>query len=387
MKRSQLQLLLAVSTVAVAALGGLLVWLLQNPPAPQVVPAAPPVAAAPAKPPAPVDPFADRQADAIALVQASATPRGPLGAAPRDATTLFPGLVAAKPVWGASRLKEGVYEVSWQAQIAGVAVGPRWGVQLDKAAVPAGGSAVVAADAYAQILGAPSLEPWTASPLPADDEVLRTLLTVTGPKQLAIPAALLGTLRTAAKEGRAVEPLGWSVSLLRSKPPEKPAFSIAFGWTEAGEAKRATWEVDLASRAVKPADLGATTLAAAAAATDPKYLIETMPRDLASGRGDPMRERKLDRRALRFLAAEPLRLQAVASLLRFPDRAGTAEANGWTTVETSTPGLFRLTFTTRYGTDLDAAVWTVDANTGAVQAEAGAALAIELLLKPAGPRP
>ena len=62
MKREHLRFLLVIAVVVAAGLGGLLVWLLQNPPAPKVVPA--PVVAAPAPPP-PADPYADRQADAI----------------------------------------------------------------------------------------------------------------------------------------------------------------------------------------------------------------------------------------------------------------------------------------------------------------------------------
>ncbi len=384
MKREHIKFLLVMTVAVAAGLGALLFWLLQNPPAPKVVPAPAPVVAAPAPPPA--DPFADRQADAIALVQQSETPRGPLGAELRDAATLFPGLAAAKPAWSATRVKDGVYEVAWQAQIAGVGVGPRWGVQLDKAAVPAGGSAVVAANAYAEILAAPALDGWTKEPLPADALVLSTLLGAAGPKELSISSALLASLRTAAKEGRAVEPLGWSISLLRSKPPEKPAYAVAYAWKEAGESKMATWEVDLASRAVKPADLSANTIAQAAAATDPKFLAEAFPRDLTRARGNPMNERKLDRRALRFLVAEPLRQQAAAVLVRFPDRNGAAEFGGWTAAESPTPGLFNLTLALRYGSESDTAVWTGDTATGAIKAVSGAALLIESLLLPAEPR-
>ena len=386
MKREHLKFLLVMAVSVAAGLGGLLFWLLQNPPAPKVVPAPTPVVAAPAPPPPPADPFADRQVDAIALVQQSATPRGPLSAAPRDAATLFPGLAAAKPVWSATRVKDGVYEVAWHAQMAGVGVGPRWGVQLDKAAVPAGGSAVVAANAYAEILAAPALDGWTKAPLPTDAVVLSTLLAASSPNQLAISSALLASLRTAAKEGRPVSPLGWSVTLLRSKPPEQPAFSVAYAWKEAGESKLATWEVDLASRSVKPADLSANTIAQAAAATDPKFLAEAFPRDLTRARGNPMKERKLDRRALRFLVAEPLRQQAAAVLVRFPDRNSAAEFGGWTAAESPTPGLFNLTLALRYGSESDTAVWTGDTATGAIKAVSGAALLIESLLLPAEPR-
>jgi hypothetical protein len=385
MKREHLKFLLVMAVAVAAGLGALLVWLLQNPPAPVVLPAPAPAIAAPAPKAAPVDPFADRQADAIALVQQSASPRGPLGAELRDASTLFPGLAAAKPSWSATRVKDGVYEVAWQLQVAGLAVGPRWGVQLDKAAVPAGGSAVVAANAYAEILAAPSLDGWAKAPLPADAEVLSTLLGAAGPKELAISSALLASLRTAAKEGRAVEPLGWSVTLLRSKPPEKPAYSVAYAWKEAGESKFATWEIDLASRAVKPADLSANAVAQAAAETDPKFLAEAFPRDLTRARGNPMNERKLDRRALRFLVAEPLRQQAAAVLVRFPDRNAAAEFGGWTAVESGTPGLFTLTLALRYGSESDSAVWTGDTATGAVKAVSGAALLIESLVRPAEP--
>jgi len=386
MKREHLKFLLVMAVAVAAGLGALLFWLLQNPPAPTVLPApAPATAAAPAPSLPPADPFADRQADAIALVQQSASPRGPLGAELSDAAILFPGFAAAKPTWSATRVKDGVYEVAWQTQSAGLAVGPRWGVQLDKAAVPAGGSAVVPANAYAEILAAPSLDGWTNAPLPADAEVLSTLLGAAGPRELAISSALLASLRTAVKEGRAVEPLGWSVTLLRSKPPEKPAYAVAYAWREAGESKVATWEVDLASRAVKPADLGANTIAQAAAATDPKFLAEAFPRDLTRARGNPMGERKLDRRALRFLVAEPLRQQAAAVLVRFPDRNGAAEFGGWTAVESATLGLFDLTLALRYGSESDTAVWTGDTATGAVKAVSGAALLIESLLLPAEP--
>ncbi|NQW64174.1 MAG: hypothetical protein HQ461_15220 [Deltaproteobacteria bacterium] len=383
MKREHLKFLLVMAVAVAAGLGALLFWLLQNPPAPTVLPAPAPVIAAPSLPPA--DPFADRQAEAIALVQQSATPRGPLGVGLSDAAILFPGLAAAKPTWSATRVKDGVYEVAWQTQIAGLAVGPRWGVQLDKAALPAGGSAVVAANAYAEIFAAPSLDAWTKAPLPADTLLLSTLLGAAGPKELAISSALLASLRTAAKEGRAVEPLGWSVTLLRSKPPEKPAYSVAYAWKEAGESKFATWEVDLASRAVKPADLSANAVAQAAAATDPKLLAEAFPRDLTRARGNPMRERKLDRRALRFLVAEPLRQQAAAVLVRFPDRNGAAEFGGWTAVESGTPGLFNLTLDVRYGTEIENVVWTSDTATGAVKAVSEAALLIESLVLPAEP--
>lgn len=384
MKRAHIQLLLGFAVVVAAGLGGLLFWLLQNPPAPKVVPAPAPVVAAPAPPPA--DPFADRQADAIAMVQQGPSPRGPLGVEPRDAATLFPELAAAKPAWSATRIKDGVYDVAWQAQIAGVGVGPRWGVQLDKGAVPAGGSAVVAANAYADLLAAPALDGWTKEPLPTDAVVLSTLLGAAGPKEISISSALLAGVRTAAKEGRAVEPLGWSVSLLRSKPPEKPSYAVAYGWKEAGKSKFATWEVDLASRAMKPADLSANTVTQAAAATDPKFLAEAFPRDLTRAQGNPMNERKLDRRALRFLASEPLRQQAAAVLVRFPDRNGAAEFGGWTAAESPTPGLFNLTLALRYGSESDTAVWIGDTATGAVKAVSGAALLIESLLAPAEPR-
>ena len=386
MKREHIQMLVAAAVAVAAGLGGLLFWLLQNPPAPKLVPAPAPVVAAPSPALPPADPFADRQADAIAMVQQGPSPRGPMGVEPRDAATLFPQLAAAKPTWSATRVKDGVYEVSWQTQIAGLAVGPRWGVQLDKAALPAGGSAVVAANAYAEILAAPSLDGWTKAPLPADAEVLSTLLGAAGLTELAISSALLASLRTAVKEGRAVEPLGWSVTLLRSKPPEKPAYSVAYAWREAGESKFATWEVDLASRAVKPADLGANTIAQAAAATDPKFLAEAFPRDLTRARGNPMGERKLDRRALRFLVAEPLRQQAAAVLVRFPDRNGAAEFGGWTAVESATPGLFDLTLALRYGSEVENAFWTCDTATGAIKAVSGAALLIESLVVPAEPR-
>ena len=196
MKREHLRFLLVIAVVVAAGLGGLLFWLLQNPPAPKVVPA--PVVAAPAPPP-PADPFADRQADAITLVQQSASPRGTLDVTLIDVAKIFPGFAAAKPAWSATRIKEGVYEVAWQAQIAGLAVGPRWGVQLDKAAIPAGGSAVVAANAYAEIFAAPSLGPWADAPLPTDAEVLSTLLGAAGPTELSLSSALLVALRTAIK--------------------------------------------------------------------------------------------------------------------------------------------------------------------------------------------
>ena len=385
MKREHLKFLLVMAVAVAAGLGALLFWLLQNPPAPTVLPAPAPVIAAPAPKAAPADPFADRQAEAIALVQQAASPRGPLDVTLIDVAKIFPKFAAAKPTWSATRVKDGVYEVAWQTQIAGLAVGPRWGVQLDKAALPAGGSAVVAANAYAEIFAAPSLGPWADAPLPTDAEVLSTLLGAAGPKELAISSALLASLRTAAKEGRAVEPIGWSVTLLRSKPREKPSYSVAYAWKEAGESKFATWEVDLASRAVKPADLGANTIAQAAAATDPKFLVPAVPRDLARVTGDPMYVRQRDRRALLLIVGNPFRKQAAAVLVRFSDRNVFSEYEGWTSAESSTPGLFNVTLDVRYGTEIENVVWTSDTATGAVKAVSEAALLIESLVLPAEP--
>ena len=384
MKREHLRFLLVIAVVVAAGLGGLLVWLLQNPPAPKVVPA--PVVAAPAPPP-PADPFADRQADAITLVQQSASPRGTLDVTLIDVAKIFPGFAAAKPAWSATRIKEGVYEVAWQAQIAGLAVGPRWGVQLDKAAIPAGGSAVVAANAYAEIFAAPSLGPWADAPLPTDAEVLSTLLGAAGPTELSLSSALLVALRTAIKEGRAVEPLGWSVTLLRSKPREKPAYSVAYAWKEAGESKLATWEVDLASRAVKPADLSANAIAQLAAATDPKFLVPAVPRDVARATGDPMYERNRARRALRFLVGDPLRKQAAAVLVRFSDRNVAAEYDGWTTVESETPGVFTVTMAVVFGKESESIVWSCDTTAGTIKAVSASARLIDSLLLPAGALP
>lgn len=384
MKREHLKFLLVIAVAVASILGALLFWLLQNPPAPTVLPAPAPVVAVPAPPP-PADPFADRQADAIAMVQQGPSPRGPLGAELREAATPFPGLAAAKPAWSATRVKEGVYEVAWQAQFAGVAVGPRWGVQLDKAAIPAGGSAVVPANAYAEILAAPAFTPWREAPLPTDAVVLSTLLAAGSPNHLAISSALLVAHRTAIKEGRAVEPLGWSVTLLRSKPPEAAAFSVAYAWKEAGESKMATWEVDLASRAVKPADLTANAIAEAAAATNPNFLALAVPRDLARVTGDPMYERQRDRRALRFIVGDPPRKQAAAVLVRFSDRNVDVEYEGWTSAESPTPGLFNVTLALRYGSEIENAVWTCDTATGVLKAVSGAALLVESLVAPAEP--
>ena len=382
MKREHLRFLLVIAVVVAAGLGGLLFWLLQNPPAPKVVPA--PVVAAPAPPP-PADPFADRQADAITLVQQSASPRGPLDVTLIDVAKIFPGFAAATPAWSATRIKKGVYEVAWLTQIAGLAVGPRWGVQLDKAAIPAGGSAVVPANAYAEIFAAPSLGPWADAPLPTDAEVLSTLLGAAGPTELSLSSALLVALRTSIKEGRAVEPLGWSVTLLRSKPREKPAYSVAYAWKEAGESKFATWEVDLASRAVKPADLGANAVAQAATATNPNLLALAVPRELARTTGDAMFVRQRDRRALLLIVGDPFRKQAAAVLVRFSDRSIGVEYEGWTTAESPTPGLFNVTLALRYGSEIENAVWTCDTATGAVKAVSGAALLIESLVLPAEP--
>jgi hypothetical protein len=372
--------------VAIAAgLGALLFWLLQNPPAPTVLPAPAPAIAAPAPKAARADPFADRQADAIALVQQAASPRGTLDVTLIDVAKIFPGFAAAKPAWSATRIKEGVYEVAWQAQIAGLAVGPRWGVQLDKAAIPAGGSAVVAANAYAEIFAAPSLGPWADAPLPTDAEVLSTLLGAAGPTELSLASALLVALRTAVKEGRAVEPLGWSVTLLRSNPREKPAYSVAYAWKEGSESKLATWEVDLASRAVKPADLSANAIAQLAAATDPKFLVPAVPRDVARATGDPMYERKRDRRALRFLVGDPLRKQAAAVLVRFSDRNVAAEYDGWTTVESETPGVFTVTMAVVFGKESESIVWSCDTTAGTIKAVSATARLIDSLLLPAEP--
>lgn len=384
MKREHLTFLLVIAVVVAAGLGALLFWLLQNPSAPKVLPAPVPVVAAPVPPP-PADPFADRQADAITLVQQSASPRGPLDVELIDVSKIFPGFAAAKPAWSATRIKEGVYEVAWQAQFAGVGVGPRWGVQLDKAAVPAGGSAVVAANTYAEVFAAPSLGPWRDAPLPTEAAVLSTLLSTADQKALFISSALLVALRTAIKEGRAVEPLGWSVTLLRSKPPEPAAFSVAYAWKEAGESKLATWEVDLASRAVKPADLRANTIAQLAAATDPKFLVPAVPRDAARAAGDPMYERNRQRRALLFLVGDPLRQQAAAVIVRVSDRNVAAEYDGWTSIESETPAVFNVTMAVVYGKNSESIVWTCDTNSGAVKAVSETARLIDSLLLPAEP--
>jgi len=286
-----------------------------------------------------VDPWQDREADALAMAQAlrinTNTGRTTLGArvesqALAGVVELYAEVDPSDPAWRAARVYGSVYEVVYASMFHGVEFGPRWLVQLDPDGPrPEGSGGVVPTNALALWLHREDLEE-DARFLNRSDEVVQALTEHVFDGGVRLGSALL-VYFLGRGDADPTTIVGWTVVPEEIEVEGDLVYMAYFQWYEGEVIEDAIWQV--VYRAGQPTfrarDQRADEIMNHGRDVDEGDLIDIRPMSLRDVDTPPDQESEPRRRSVRYVLADERIVEAVGALLAYRDRTTDLEYVRW----------------------------------------------------------
>lgn len=289
----------------------------------------------------PADPFASREADAIAVIQsrsvslADGTSQTILGRVDSGLLAqnleLFQELGLAGGSWAGRRIQDtSVYEVRWVLTFHGLDFGPRWLVQLDPEGLrPEGSDGLLATNALARILETPDPAPvWRY--FNRSEEVLTALTEHRFDSGVRLAASLLIYFQGRQADEAALDVIGWAVLPEDIDPQGEMVYRAWFQWREGERVEDAVWQVSYqgGQPTFRPRDRRAEEIMALGAQTQATDVLDIRPLSMRE-QVDPRTEQDDCRRALRYLLSDSRIVEAVGAVLAHRARSTSLEYLNW----------------------------------------------------------
>lgn len=288
----------------------------------------------------PADPYAAREADAVAqvgrrIVNPEGTPQTILGRVDSGFLSqnlhIFQELGVSSGAWIGRRIQNTtVYEVRYLLTYHGLDFGPRWLVQLDPdGRRPDGSEGVLATNAFARVLETPDpTELWRF--MNRTEEVLTALTEHRFDSGLRLAASLLIYFQGRIDEQSELDVIGWAIFPEDIDPQGEMVYRSVFQWREGDRVEDAIWQVSYqgGQPTFRPRDRRADEIMALGAQTQATDVLDIRPVSMREA-GDPRTERDDCRRALRFLLADTRIIEAVGAVLAHRARTTSLEYLNW----------------------------------------------------------
>lgn len=289
----------------------------------------------------PADPWAGREADAIAQVQARSVV-SPDGTSHTILARVDSGLLSqnlqffqelgiASGVWTGRRIQStAVYEVRYLLTYHGLDFGPRWLVQLDPDGLrPEGSDGLLATNALAKLLE--NADPSTLwRYFNRSEEVLTALTEHRFDSGMRLAASLLIYFQGRLGEQSELDVIGWAILPEDIDPQGEMVYRAVFQWREGDRVEDAIWQVSYqgGQPTFRPRDRRADEIMALGAQTQATDVLDIRPMSMREEM-NPRTEPDNCRRALRFLLADTRIVEAVGAVLAHRARTTALEYLNW----------------------------------------------------------
>lgn len=325
----------------------------------------------------PVDPWAGREADAVALVHARSV-TSPDASAQTILARVNAGLMSqnlqffqelgiSSGVWTGRRIQNTtVYEVRHLFTYHGLNFGPRWLVQLDPEGLqPDGSGGVLATNALAKLLE--SADPSTLwRYFNRSEEVLTALTEHRFDSGVRLAASLLIYFQGRLGEQSELDVIGWAIVPEEIDPQGEMVYRAVFQWNEGDRVEDAVWQVSYqgGQPTFRPRDRRADEIMALGAQTQATDVLDIRPMSMRED-VNPLTERDDCRRALRYLLADTRIVEAVGAVLAHRARTTSLEYLNWhVDVNAEDPSRCTVEYNYKQAGEERAVVWQVAHGTG-----------------------